>query len=196
MIKIYYCNSASSDIPTEISEYRQKKIFSAKQDETRLQMINAAKVLKAGFAELGIFEKDVVYNFTENGKPYAENYPSIHFSLTHAQNAAFCAFYDKQIGIDCENSQRSISKEIITRYYNSEEAMAFSKDHLLLWVTKEAFAKYTGKGMALGRNELTLPYFEDELMLSGVYFKRIDICGYTAVICAESHDNVEIVEVP
>jgi hypothetical protein len=76
------------------------------------------------------------------------------------------------------------------------EAMAFSKDHLLLWVTKEAFAKYTGKGMALGRNELTLPYFEDELMLSGVYFKRIDICGYTAVICTESHDNVEIVEVP
>ena len=109
---------------------------------------------------------------------------------------SICAFSDKKIGIDCEKSQRDIPTEIISRYFKKQELEEFSEDPLLLWVTKEAFVKYTGKGMALGRNELTLPYFEGKLMLSGVYFKRLDICGYTAVICAEAPDSVEIKEVP
>ena len=192
MIKIYYCNSASRDLPTEISEYRRKKIFSAKQDETRLQMINAAKVLKAGFAELGICEKDVVYTFTENGKPYAENYPSIHFSLAHAQNTAICAFYDKQIGIDCEFNQREISAEILKRYFSKQEYVAFADDPILLWVTKEAMVKRSGTGLALGRGEREIPYFDTELSIDGLFFKRLCIEGYTAVICTEKKDTVTV----
>ena len=196
MIRIYYCRSEPLAITDEISEYRRQKIVSAKRGADKRMMISAAKVLKSGFADLGIAEKDVIYAFGDQGKPFAENCPSIHFSLAHSDKMSICAFSDKKIGIDCEKSQRDIPTEIISRYFKKQELEEFSEDPLLLWVTKEAFVKYTGKGMALGRNELTLPYFEGELMLSGVYFKRLDICGYTAVICAEAPDSVVIKEVP
>ena len=163
MIKIYYCNSASDAIPEEISDYRKKKILSASNLLERQRMINTARALKAGFAERGINEKDVIYGFQKNGKPYAQNFPEVYFSISHTDNLSIVAFCDKEIGVDCENSQRDISTDILNRYFSKEEVTAFSASAIALWVTKEAFVKYTGKGFAVGRSDVIIPYFENEL---------------------------------
>ena len=73
MIRIYYCRSEPLAITDEISEYRRQKILSAKRGADKRMMISAAKVLKSGFADLGIAEKDVIYAFGDQGKPFAEN---------------------------------------------------------------------------------------------------------------------------
>lgn len=192
MIKIYYCSSLDTDIPEEISEYRKARILSAGLPAERLRMINSARVLAAGFAELGICEKDVIYSFSDNGKPFASNYPSLHFSLAHSDNISICAFYDGVIGIDCENNNRVISKGILGRYFTKGECEEFKRDPLLLWVTKEAMVKQSGKGLALGRNELTLPYYDDELMLDGRYFKRLCIDSHTVVVCTDRKDGITV----
>ena len=192
MITIYYCLAEVPDIPTDISEYRFRKIVSARRGDDRTRMINAAKVLKAGFADFGVCEKDVIYAFSENGKPYAKNYPYLHFSLAHSGDIAICAFNDNTIGIDCEKNTRIISKEIIERYFSKRECAAFSNEPLLLWVAKEAMVKHSGKGLALGRSVYEIPYFEDELELYGHFFKRLTIEGYTVVICTDRKDEVTV----
>lgn len=192
MIRIYYCNSASDAIPEEISDYRREKILSASNLSQRQRMINTARALKAGFAELGINENDVIYGFQKNGKPYAQNFPEVYFSISHTDNLSIVAFYDREIGIDCENSQRDISTDILNRYFSKEEVTAFSDSAITLWVTKEAFVKYTGKGFAAGRNEIKIPYFEDELKLDGLWFKKLSIDGHTVVICSDKSDEIVI----
>ena len=196
MIKIYYCNSASDTIPKEISDFRKEKILSAENLGERQRMINTAKALKAGFSELGITENGVIYGFSENGKPYAENFPDVHFSISHTNNLSLVAFCDKEIGIDCENTQRDISTDILSRYFSKEEVSAFSTSAITLWVTKEAFVKYTGKGFAMGRDEIKIPYFENELSLDGLWFKKLTLDGYTVVVCSERNDKIAIKKVP
>jgi len=159
-------------------------------------MINTARALKAGFAELGINEKDVIYGFQKNGKPYAQNFPEIHFSISHTYNLSVVAFCDREIGIDCENLQRDISADILNRYFSKEEATAFSASAIALWVTKEAFVKYTGKGFAVGRSDVIIPYFENELNLDGLWFKKLSIDGHTVVICSDKSDEIAIKKAP
>lgn len=195
MIRIFYCNSHSNAIPEEISEYRKDKLFSTKTHEDRIGKINAAKVLKAGFAELGINEKDIVYAVSQNGKPYAENFPSVHFSLAHSKAFSLVAFSENEIGIDCEDNQRIVPNEIIYRFFTKSEADAFKTAPLTLWSAKEAFVKHTGKGFATGRNEIELPYFENELILNGLWFKKLDIEEHTVVLCTGKQDELTVKKV-
>ena len=195
MIKIYYCNSFSLEIPEELSNQRKEKILLSKQPKDKLAQINSAKILKSGFNDLGINEKDVIYAEGTNGKPYARDYNKVHFSLSHTNNFSIVAFCENEIGIDCENNQRTISPEITARYFTDSENAAFASSPLTLWVAKEAYVKYTGKGFASGRNGLSLPYFEDELMLDGVWFKKLTIEDHTVIICAGKHDDVQITKV-
>ncbi len=190
MIKIFYCNSSEPSVPDGVSEYRYNKILSAKKDSQA--MINAARVLAAGFAEFGISEREVDYGFSENGKPFPINFPSVHFSLAHSDNFAIVAFSDKKIGIDCENKERKISSEIITRFFSEREAEAFSGDMLTLWVSKEAAVKLSGKGFALGREDYEIPHFDAELELDNLYLRKLDLEGYLSVLCASQKDEVLI----
>jgi 4'-phosphopantetheinyl transferase len=193
MIKIFYCNSSDENIPKEISEYRLNKILLAKKD--RLSEINTAKALKAGFASFGINEQDVIYEISENGKPFAKNFPAIHFSISHSNNFSIVVFYDKEIGIDCENKTREISKETLSRFFTSKEIDDFSKFPLRLWISKESYVKYTGLGLALGRNAFQIPYYEDCIFISDTYFKRFIIGDYECAVCTSKNDALQIEEV-
>jgi phosphopantetheinyl transferase len=158
-------------------------------------MINTAKCLKAGFEAYGISEADVEYIFGEDGKPYAKGLSNISFSVAHSDNISLCAFYENEIGIDCEKATRRISSGVIRRWFSKGEQAAFEGNELLLWVAKEAASKYTGKGFAKGRKETEIPYFEDELSLDGLWLKRLEIGGALTVICAQEKDGISITEV-
>ena len=158
-------------------------------------MINTALALKAGFASYGINESKVIYALSENGKPFTKNFTALHFSISHTEDFSIVAFYNKEIGIDCEKYSRNIPKEILNRYFSQEEARAFSSDPLRLWTAKEAFVKHTGKGFAMGRNGIEIPYFDDEMAVNGVWFKRFVIDGHECTLCTEKPDEIEIHQV-
>ncbi len=190
MIKIFYCNSDNTSIPTDISKHRLDKICSSIRDKQ--VMINAARVLKAGFSSFGITESSVIYGLGEHGKPHAVNYPNIHFSLSHSHNLAIVAFSDKKTGIDCEKAPKNISTHILKRFFTDSEQAAFADSPLQLWVSKEATVKYTGKGFAAGRNDFQIPPFKDAILFDGVWLKRISIVGYECVLCSSEPDEIEI----
>lgn len=192
MITIYYCNTLCPELPQRVSNQRTQKILESKSIEGRNEQIRTAKCLQAGFSELGIDESEVIYRTKEYGKPFVSVVPNTDFSVSHTKNISMVAFSDNNIGIDCENNNRVISSEILNRYFSNQEAEAFSTFPLLLWVAKEAFVKYTGKGFAHGRKEIELPFFENELSLNGVWFKKIDIEGHTVVVCSSTPQEVAV----
>ena len=88
---------------------------------------------------------------TERGKPYFAD-GSVHFSISHTKDHAFCAISDRNIGIDAEPIGRSVKPSLGKHILSPKERAYWENaedpgDTLLrLWVQKEAYAKLTGRG--------------------------------------------------
>lgn len=88
----------------------------------------------------------------EWGKPYFENSP-FYFSVTHTKRHAFCALAQGEIGIDAEEIDRKIDLRLAEKILSPKEYEAYENALdkplalLTFWVLKEAYAKYTGKGL-------------------------------------------------
>ena len=194
MIFVYFSNRENDNgIPSGISEYRKEKILRARGKKEKLQMINSAIVLKAGFSDFGINESEIIYKTAENGKPYAENHPEVNFSLSHTESAAVAAFSDRKVGIDCEHSGRNISDSVIKRFFSEKEYISFSSNPLLLWVAKESLVKFTGTGFSEGVRKNIIPYFDSEIFFDGFFLKRLNINGYLTVICTDKKSEINII---
>ncbi len=95
------------------------------------------------------------YGYGPQGKPYLKDYPDIHFSLSHSGNMAVLAISDGEVGIDVQES-RGFQEKVTKRFYQEEEIKRIeatedieNKEKLFyqIWTGKEAYIKYTGKGM-------------------------------------------------
>ena len=53
--------------------------------------------------------------YTDRGKPYFED-NSLHFSISHTKNHAFCAISSQNIGIDAEETDRKVSLRLADAY--------------------------------------------------------------------------------
>lgn len=88
---------------------------------------------------------------TAQGKPYFAN-STLHFSISHTKNHAFCCLSEHNIGIDAEEAGRDIDPRLAEKILSDAEkarfhAAANKKAALLrLWVLKESYAKLTGRG--------------------------------------------------
>ena len=89
---------------------------------------------------------------TKQGKPYFPN-STLHFSISHTKNHAFCCLSEKNVGIDAEETDRTVSPALANKVLSETEktryAAASDKNAALLrlWVLKEAYAKLLGKGL-------------------------------------------------
>ncbi len=86
------------------------------------------------------------------GKPYfTENV--LHFSISHTKNHVFCTLSGQNIGIDAEEMTRPVNLKILDTLYSPvEKARCLASPDpkaaaLRLWVLKESYAKYTGRGL-------------------------------------------------
>jgi len=89
---------------------------------------------------------------TERGKPYFTA-GTLHFSISHTKNYAFCAIAPVNLGIDAEEMDRPIKLSLAEKILSPAEMERFhaaedSRAALLrLWVLKEAAAKRSGEGL-------------------------------------------------
>ena len=89
---------------------------------------------------------------TERGKPYFQD-SSLHFSISHTKNHAFCALAPYPVGIDAEEKDRKVNLRLAEKILSPSEKIRFeqAKDKsealLRLWVLKEASVKLTGEGI-------------------------------------------------
>lgn len=107
---------------------------------------------------------DAIMRFYDKGKPYLENYPNIHISLSHSGNYAACAIDTKPCGIDIEQ-HRTVNSRIFRKVLSSAEAewvnsnndeQSQSNRFLKLWTMKEAYLKTTGDGITVDLRKISL----------------------------------------
>lgn len=98
---------------------------------------------------------------TERGKPYFSDRPDIHMSVSHSGKYFVCAFSTSPVGVDIqehvlrkgENTESAAPrlKKIAARFFHPDEKEYIEKDTFerfyRVWTAKEAFVKYTGKGI-------------------------------------------------
>lgn len=129
---------------------------------------------------------------TDTGKPYLYDCP-LHIGVSHTDNTVVIAINEKPFGIDCESIDRIVKNihGIANKYYSeneksyvfekSEDKTEIEKRFLEIWVKKEAYVKYTGKGLsAISRCDVT-----------GLFgFKRIEN-DYNLIIYIYEEDKNE-----
>ena len=99
---------------------------------------------------------------TAKGKPYLEepfNFSAecplqegpIHFSVSHSGNYFMCVISDKNVGIDIQVQRKADTRKIAKRYFTAEEIQLIEdgdeEAFFYIWARKEAYSKYTGKGL-------------------------------------------------
>ncbi|MCL2098813.1 MAG: 4'-phosphopantetheinyl transferase superfamily protein [Oscillospiraceae bacterium] len=144
----------------------------------------------------------VEFKFKKNkyGKPFVEKISrkkggkinrDVFFSLSHSGDILICAVADYNIGADCQavNTDDITScKKIAGRFFSDDENLFLNKlpeteytDRFFkIWTKKEAYVKYTGRGLSEGLNSFSV--FE----AAGVYFMRAapKTAGAYIYICA------------
>jgi 4'-phosphopantetheinyl transferase len=99
---------------------------------------------------------DVHFIKNNQGKPYIAEYPNFHFNISHTHNAIAVAVSNAEIGIDIERLRKP-ELRIAYRYFAPNEVAyieAFDSTERFyeVWTKKEAFIKWTGKGLSVSLN--------------------------------------------
>ena len=140
---------------------------------------------------------DLKMYYSENGKPYLQDY-SLYFNLSHSGNYAVCAVSPREVGVDIQE-QKQVNLERLAKRFFSEEEQSFLKAcanekeqcklFYQLWTRKEAYGKLTGEGIAavidknmllIGGREPSVAGTEDD---SPLFWQEWELDGYAITLC-------------
>ena len=163
----------------QISKIRAEKIARlADTDDKRVSLITELLLQYAFNKVLGIPFID--YKIDKNGKPYAKG---CYFSISHSKKLVAVVVDDKKVGLDIQ-AVKKVNEKTVQWCLNEYEMNNFNDDFnyfTAIWCKKEAFCKYSGKGMKKPFKKLKTPnsrlevidYDGDRYFLS-VYNKKQD----------------------
>lgn len=142
-------SAALEKIPQQRRDYALKY----KRELDRRLCVKGYLLLCEGLKDsFGISEMPT-FVFGLNGKPVLADYPSIHFSISHCDEAVICVIDDKPVGVDIERI-KPYDQELVQYTMNSaeQELIACSENPAVgftrLWTMKEAVLKCSGEGIS------------------------------------------------
>lgn len=120
------------------------------------------RLLEAGlFREYGLNLKFEPRGAGEHGKPFFTLQPKIHYNISHSGKYVMCVLAELEVGIDVQVHkkanyerilQRMVPEDMIPEILNGDNP---EKRFFEQWVLREAYIKWTGKG--LSRDLRTIP---------------------------------------
>jgi len=142
------------------------------------------------------------FSLMERGKPYLVTAPDVHFSISHSGSMAMCALHGEPVGADIEKV-RPVGKGVPERVMSAAEYRLYrdAEDRQTLffqiWTLKEAFIKYSGKGLGIPLKLFTVcPSGSGITTDTGCTFWLMQpAAGYQAAVCAKGGAGPEIVMV-
>jgi 4'-phosphopantetheinyl transferase len=184
-----------------LSAARREKIVQIKSPEAKVLSAAADFALSFALCEtVPGFAPPPALSYDETGRPRV---PGAFVSLSHTRGLAACAVSDTPVGLDAER-ERPMNAKIAPRVLSPDEMTEFcacgdQNDFLLLkWVTKEAYLKLTGEGIAGGMHK----YTEKEGLITDAgnriraYVRRPILPGYRIAVCQFQPFTCELIHVP
>ena len=108
--------------------------------------------------DLNIENDNIVFGTNSYGKPFLENNKDYHFNISHTHNMIAAAVSNNPVGVDVEKV-REIDLGIAKRFFTECELNYIEKYRnrtyerfFEIWTKKEAYIKYTGKGLSIPLN--------------------------------------------
>lgn len=108
-----------------------------------------------GSKYLNIPSTQIRIGIAEHGKPFFEDFPNLHFNVSHSRNCLVLLFAPCQCGVDVECTSRKIDyTPIMTRFFGETEILSWKKQadpanaFFRGWTRKEAYLKATGEGIS------------------------------------------------
>ena len=129
-------------------------------------------------------------------KPFFENVPWLHFSVSHSADVWVLAISTLPVGIDTEYHRDCDMAGITKRFFHPQEQLILEKDgyasFFRIWTAKESYVKFAGTGItdnfssfsvadnkglihSLGHVQFHFPTFDDQ---------------YTLCLCTQSKGTV------
>ena len=182
-----------------VSSHRQKKIDSFRFRKDKNLSLGASALLDCGlYKKYSLREKEMLYGAYENGKPFFENRPDIHFSISHSGKKVIAAFSDSEIGADIEKISTADLK-IAKRFFAQSEyeyldSIADSEkqtaEFYRLWTMKESYMKFTGLGMKQPLGSFCIQLDGGRASCGETVFYEYDgISGYRLSACSENKNE-------
>jgi 4'-phosphopantetheinyl transferase len=197
MYKLYSLNTddISLDTAFDISSVRRSKMESYQFEKDKKLSLGASILLDQMLKKHDLREKDMIYGFTQYGKPYLKGYEKIHFNLSHSEKMCILVESDKEVGCDIERIQKD-DVDIVNRCFSEEEKRnlekSSDKDRLFtqIWTAKEAFLKCIGTGLSEKMKDITITHNENIRVKQSVNqklysFHSAKIEDYVLTICEE-----------
>lgn len=149
-IRVYWIDAGAVDpdsapVRALMSERRREKLAQLTLPAERRRSAAAELALALAMArERGVEPEPVPWAAQKGGKPYLPG-SALHFSLSHAADAAVCAVADQPVGVDVERI-RPVAR-LRRRLLSPAEADCPDGALLWKWVAKESYLKLTGEGI-------------------------------------------------
>ena len=90
-------------------------------------------------------------SYSYSGKPFLQDYPSIHFNYSHCEKGIICAVGDEPVGVDIEQIQYddNLAQYVLNNdeYENVLTSRAFDEQFIQYWTMKESKIKLLGIGI-------------------------------------------------
>lgn len=168
-----------------LSDARRKKVEELKNPQAARLSLGAGVLLSMAMAQYPLSKQQREICYGAHGKPYLPN-AAFHFSLSHSDAAALCAFGTEPIGADLQkikpelprHTARIVSeeeKDYLDGLPQEERTLAFYR----LWAKKESLMKWDGRGLRLPMQKLSFVkagQLTNEILFEG---KRLFLREYT-----------------
>ena len=173
MIKAYYIKHKGGGIemPPFFCESYTDAIESTANPALRGMKMMTSALLAFALSEAAIVPPYEIKR-SAHGKPFLPN-EKIKFSYCHTEGLCAAVISDFECGIDAESINRKASfAEISSRFFTADEKEYLSSKKYSgeafyeIWTMKEAYLKFTGKGLAGGLNSFSVLKLEKENMTS------------------------------
>ena len=144
---------------TLLSLDEQEKARSMTAPAVRDRFVAGRKMIRQNLSLwLGTAPSAICLEVGESGKPFVQEDPSLHFSISHSGELLMAAFSREEIGIDLERQRDVETAALAKRFFSAEEARYLNKcsdgdkasdDFFRLWTCREAAIKADGRGMGV-----------------------------------------------